>query len=78
MYISCDLCHYKVKRPQPLFFSGKNIPDIYSYIRLSFVFEKSVTFFALRLCFLKILCGFGSYMESIFFANGVLCENRIL
>ena len=66
MYISCDLCHYKVKRPRPFPFFGKNIPNIYSYIRLYFVFEKSVTFFALQLCFLKIWCGFGSYMKSIF------------
>ena len=49
---------------------------MYSYIRLSFVFEKSLAFFVLQLCFFTIWGGFGSYMQRVF-SQTVLYEIRI-
>ena len=44
------------------------IPNIYIYIKLSFIFDKSDAFFCMMtLGFLNVCCGFGSYMQRIFF-----------
>ena len=54
------------------------IPNIYSYIKLSFVFEKSVVFtFCIKiLCFLKIWWDFSNFMLSISFQTEYFMKTK--
>ena len=54
-----------------------SIPNIYSYIRLSSVFWEVCCIFCIAtLCFLKIWCVFGSFMQSIFSQTEYCLETR--
>ena len=57
------------KMAQLFFFLVVNvmlIPNLYSYIKLSFVFEVCCIFYITTLCFWKIWCAYGGFMQNIF------------
>ena len=79
VYISRDLWRHKVNSPNRFFLveNYMSIPNIYSYIRLSSVsWEVCCIFCIATLCFLKIWCVFGSFMQSVFSQTEYCLETR--